>query len=239
MLVTRAKHQSAGLSDALKLAGAEPVELPALKIIPLPVEQLQCALETPWDWIIFTSANTARLTGDQISRLSPMPKIAAIGTATADALEQAHIAVDLIPESFVAEAVLEALLAQGVAGRRILLPVAASARQVLPDGLRQAGAFVECVPVYRTCMPGEVDRALIDDIQRGGVDMLTFASPSSVRNTLHLLGGQLPPDVTIACIGPITAQELTAAGYDVDVIAADSTAAGLVNAIIEFERKRR
>lgn len=239
MLVTRARHQSAALSDALQQAGAVPVEMPALEIVPLPSEPLRLALQSRWDWIIVTSANTVRLTSDYIRQANSMPKIAAIGTATADALKQVQLPVDLIPESFVAEAVLDALVAQGVAGSRILLPVAAAARQVLPDGLRQAGATVECIPVYQTSLPENADRSVIDDILNGGVDLLTFASPSSVRNTLHLLGGLLPGGVTIACIGPVTAQELTRAGYSVDIIAAESTAAGLVEAIVEFERDRR
>lgn len=235
VLVTRAKHQSSALSEALRQVGAEPVELPVLEIVPLPLEPLELALTTPWDWILFTSANTVRLTGDLVRHLQPMPQIAAIGTATAGALKRFGISVDLMPESFVAEAVLEALVADGVDGKRILLPVAEAARQVLPDGLRAAGAVVEPIPVYRTILPEDPDPHLIANIRSGNVDTLTFTSPSSVRNTMRLLGGALPEGVTIACIGPITAQEVAAAGYTVDIVATDSTAAGLVQALVIFE----
>jgi uroporphyrinogen III methyltransferase/synthase len=238
VLVTRAKHQSAGLSNALRQVGAEPVELPTLEIVPLPLDPLRKALAEPWDWVLFTSANTVRMTSKLFRDVEPMPRVAAIGTATADALAAADIPIDLIPGSFVAEAMLEALVETDVSGSRVLLPVAESARSVLPDGLRAAGAIVETVPVYRTVIPKDIDPALLEEIRSGNLDVLTFASPSSVRNTLTLLGGSLPGGVTIACIGPITEQELVAAGYQVDIVATTSTASGLVEALIEMKERR-
>ncbi len=129
---------------------------------------------------------------------------------------------------------MAALSAQGVAGRRVLYPRADIARDALPDGLRATGAKVDAVDAYRTVSETVVDPAVLERVRRGEVDVATFASGSSVRNLVALLGGN-PAGLrrtTIACVGASTATAAREFGLDVDVVADDATISGLVEALV-------
>jgi len=151
VLVTRAAHQASKLSDGLRALGAEPVEVPVLEIRPpISFDPLDAALRQldSYDWLILTSANAARALAERAAALRiPLAqpvrlKVAAIGEATAEAARKAGLQVALVPEAYVAESLVEGLLARA-AGQRILLARAAVARDVIPDALREAGAEVD------------------------------------------------------------------------------------------------
>jgi uroporphyrinogen III methyltransferase/synthase len=169
-------------------------------------------------------------------------RICAVGSATAVALERAGFSIDFVPTEFVAEAVAEGLRNLGIEGQRILLPRAEVAREILPIMLRDAGAYVEDVPVYRTVRArdtsGNLSRIFVDN----SVDVVTFTSSSTVTNLLAALGEADGPvtgarllDSTVnACIGPITAKTAREFGVQITVIAKEYTAKGLVGAIIDY-----
>lgn len=236
VLVTRPVHQSKALADALRAEGAQPIVFPVIEIVPLGPDRIRSLLKDAgeYDWAIFTSVNTVETVMSAVEGL-PAVRIAAIGSPTARALAARGIEVDLVPDEFVAEAVVAALVERGVEGKRILLPRADIARDTLPDGLRAAGATVEVVPVYSTQMPAQVDRAILDSITRGQIDIITFTSPSTVRNLMTLVGGALPSGSWIACIGPVTARAAQEAGLSVDIVASEYTVSGLVSALVESE----
>lgn len=245
VLVTRAVHQASKLSDGLRALGAEPVEVPLLEIRP-PVSfaGLDRALHRldQYDWLILTSANTVRALAARAAELgvslSPVRemKVAAIGEATAEKARHEGIQITLIPESYVAESLADALAGQ-VAGKRILLPRAAAARDVLPESLQAAGAVVDAVEAYRNVLP-ETAGGVLRSAIAGGIDAATFTSSSSVTRlaeAAHLAGLRWPFEgVPAISIGPITSETLRNEGWEPAAEADPSDIAGLIAAVARF-----
>ncbi|MCZ7529448.1 MAG: uroporphyrinogen-III C-methyltransferase [Acidimicrobiia bacterium] len=241
VVVTRAREQSSGLRRRLETLGARVVELPTIQIEDLPFELPEL---TGYAWIVFTSANGVSaffergLTASGLdARALAGSKVAAIGPGTADALAQRGVIVDVTPERFVAESLLEALPADG-RGERVLIPRAEQARDVLPDGLAARGFGVDVLPVYRTTR-AEPDAADLDAVRNGEVDCVTFTSSSTVWNFRDAIGdlGDVTPDVV--SIGPVTSATAEQAGLPVTVEAAEHTIDGLVAAVCDLLGTKR
>ena len=242
VVVTRPRHQAAALADRLRLAGAEPVLVPAISIEE-PADGGAALREAvgrlrAYDWVVLTSANGARrlLAELRDARDLGEAEVAAIGPATADALLDGNIEADLIPDEYVAEQLLSALPDPPFGGGRILIARAAAARDVLPDGLRERGWEVDVVETYRT------ETAAIDPsagARLDTADLVTFTSSSTVARHLEQVGG--PDSVTgaIACIGPVTTATAREAGLTVAVEAPVYTVDGLVQAVIDWRLSQR
>jgi uroporphyrinogen-III synthase len=247
VLVTRPEAQSGALLGRLRALGAEPVVCPTIRIEgPADWRPLDEAIGrlSGYDWAIFTSVNGVRFFFERPGALdaameavrSHALRLAAIGPATARALEGQRLQVAFMPSRYVAEAILEEI--GPVAGLRILLPRADIARKALADGLRAQGASLDEVTAYRTVSAAGGEPMLPGGLA-GGVDIATFTSPSTVHGFLALLEaagrpvGQVLAGAKIACIGPITARAAEQAGLRVDIVAAEHTVDGLLNAIKE------
>jgi len=240
VVVTRARAQASGFAARLRELGAEVVQLPVIRIAPPEdAAPLREAAETAgsFDWIVFTSANgvdrffAALAEAGRDARALGGVSVCAIGPATAEELAKHGIRADLVPDEFVAEAALQALAATGdLAGKRILIPRAAEAREVLPDGLRERGAEVVVVAAYQTVHDGsgadEVRRAL----HAGEVDWVTFTAGSTVRSFAALVGADVGR-ARVASIGPVTSATVRELGMRVDVEAEEYTIPGLLKAI--------
>lgn len=250
VLVTRSPHQSSALATKLSALGLEPVLVPAIELAPpSSFEALDAALAdlASFDWLIFTSANAVDAFQHRLESVGrgagvePV-HIAAIGPATARALESIGLVPELIPAQAVAESLTEALLphARGSDGSptRFLLVRAEDARDVLPEALCAAGAKVIIAPAYRTVLPaGSVDavRALFAE-ENSGVAAITFTSSSTARNLLALCeaaGVTLPPGVIRVSIGPITSETLRSLGYAPHAEAITASVAALAQAVRE------
>lgn len=240
VLVTRTRQQASALGEALRSAGAEPVELPVIQIAD-PVDggaglRKAAADLAAYDWVVLTSPNGAeRLLaavgeagGD--ARSFGGVRVAAIGPSTAAVLRSGGIRADLLPERFVAESLLEAFPRPTVAGGRVLLARAEVARDVLPDGLRDRGWDVDVVDAYRT-IPATLTDAQLADARRA--DVVTFTSSSTVERFLESAGSDAVPKV-VACIGPVTAETARRHGLTVDVEADVHTVPGLVDALVAW-----
>jgi uroporphyrinogen III methyltransferase/synthase len=246
VLVTRSREQASVLSEKLEALGAEAWEYPTIKIKePDDVTALDSAVAHAGDynWIIFTSVNGVqaffqRLKAQKLDiRSLKDAKICAIGPKTAEALEERGLLVDVMPEVFRAEAVIEALKDRIQTGDKVLLPRADLARQVLVDSLQQLGAQVDEVIAYQTVLADATDtQLLLEKLQAGEIHVLTFTSSSTVTNFLILLGEHrdLLQGITIACIGPITAETAEKNGLTVDICAESYTIDGLVAAIQKY-----
>jgi uroporphyrinogen III methyltransferase/synthase len=245
VVVTRPRAQAADFVDLLGDAGADVIAFPTIEIVPpeswQPLDDAIGRVEE-FDWIVFTSVNGVSaffdrlaLLGRDVRRLH-RARLAAVGPQTERALAERGLLVDVVPEEFRAEAVAEAMKAEGVADARVLLPRAAAAREILPELLRASGAEVEEVGSYRT-VPARTDpRELRSLLARGRVDVVTFTSSSTVRSFLGLLGEDAPTllaDSLIGCIGPITAGTAREAGLDVTIQPKDYTVAAFARAIVE------
>lgn len=249
VLVTRPRAQSAELIERLTTLGAEAVEAPMIQIAP--PEDSGPLLEAAagaggFDWIVFTSPNAvdafmhALLDGDRDIRAISGPRLCAVGTGTADALGLHGINPDLVPDEFRAEALATALLRRGeVKNARVLLPRADIGRDVIAEQLRDAGAVVTDVVAYRTILDetardeegGDVYRGLLE----GRIDVVTFASPSAVRNFVKLFGQEQSVDLlrhtVVATIGPVTSEAASRLGIEVNVQPAAYTIPAMVDAI--------
>lgn len=238
IVVTRTREQAGGLAGALRALGAEVLEVPLIRIEPpRSLAALDGALSRlgEFDVMIVTSANTARvLAARKPPPWAAQPRTVAVGPATAAALCDLGLRVDLQPEPAVAESVLREV-APDAAGKRIFLPQAAAARDVLEEGLRAAGALVERVEVYRT-VPEEGSRPLLERAFAPPPDAVTFTSSSTVENFFGLLGAEQAREAlrrTGACsIGPVTSAALRARGAAPAVEAVKHDVAGLVEAIL-------
>jgi uroporphyrinogen-III synthase len=240
ILVTRPRPQAAELCDKLAALGAQPILFPTIEIAPLAdYSALDCAIASlkNYHWIIFTSVNGVnafwkRLELSNLPSPTPNLKIAAIGPATARALQQNGVRAELIPDEYVAEAILEKI--GDVKDKWILLPRADIAREALAVELFNRGGIVHEIAAYRT-LPAIPDARGLTELRRG-VDAITFTSSSTVRNFVALVGQSSIDDLqsAIACIGPITAQTAREVGLRVDVMAREYTMDGLVAALEDY-----
>ena len=239
VLVTRSRDQASELSELLRQYGAEPIEFPVIKISPPEsFEDLDAALDRieKYDWLLFTSANGVRAVMDRLRELGrdvrwlKGPKIGAIGPKTAEALQCLGVRVDFVPREFVAEAVVREF-PDDPRAKRILIPRAKEAREVIPEKLRELGADVDVVTSYKT-EAEESDVARVRELlDSGEIDIITFTSSSTVKMFADRIP-KVPEGVIIACIGPITAQTAEELGLKVDVVAEEYTIEGLVKALV-------
>lgn len=245
VIVTRPRDQAEELVRRLQELGAECLIYPTIRIVPpRSYEKLDRALQNlhSYHWVVFTSANGVRAVLDRMAALGMEPSdlglmgVAAIGPATREALEEWGIQVSLSPREYRAEGLVEAFSSLDIRGKRVLLPRAEEARDILPKSLRTLGAEVDVVPAYRTVPDTENGQALRALLAQGEVNAITFTSPSTVRNFLAMVGeGAVDAlsRVVVACIGPVTADAARDLGIRVDVVAKEYTAEGLVNALVE------
>jgi len=206
-----------------------------------------------YDWVILTSTNAVdrfltrvRGHGMQPAEVFGLhgPKVAAVGVATAARLAEAGMGVALVPNDFRAEGLVEefrrlASEPDAPARWRVLVPRALSAREVLPERLREMGHQVDVVPVYRT-VPAEPDPGGLARLNAGTIDAITFTSGSTVRYFLDALAAagldpaQLMAGLVVASVGPVTTAALAKCGFRADVEAGESTMPELARALADY-----
>ncbi|MCL2448482.1 MAG: uroporphyrinogen-III synthase [Polyangiaceae bacterium] len=247
VLVTRAREQAGSTASLLRDLGADPWVVPTIHFRPpADAEPLARALRAlragEYGWAAFTSANGVERTWDALvamggdARAFGGVKLAAIGPATARALEARSLRPDVVAKEFRGESLAAALIdAAAAPASRVLLARAAKARDVLPDTLRAAGHAVDVVAAYETHPPSvETGEALAAELERGRVDAVTFTSSSTVEHLCDLLGpraASLLGRALVASIGPVTTATATGRGVRVDVTAREYTVAGLIAAL--------
>lgn len=259
ILITRAWHQAQALAVALEDEGAEIVAIPAIEIIPPDsYEALDAALRelNRYQWLILTSVNGVEVLVERLKQmarttLAPPPaalqsvssfRIAAMGPATARALEARGLMADLVPERYVAESLVEALRDQ-VYGQNVLLVRAKVARDVLPIELERAGATVNIVDAYQTVVPVASCQALRQVLDQSYrlPNAVTFTSSSTVTNFFRLLEqagiAGWPASMAAASIGPITSKTLIEHGIEPVVEASEYTIPGLVAALCRWAER--
>jgi uroporphyrinogen III methyltransferase / synthase len=244
IVVTRAADQAADFCDRLRALGADAIELPVIALEP-PSDPapLDRAIENlaNYDWLIFTSVNGVRFFLDRLDHSqhdlrSLKARICAIGPATRQAIEALHLKVDLMPERYVAENLVQAFAKENLAGKKILLPRAAVARDVIPVELAKLGAQIDVVEAYRNIVPPSAS-VRAKEILSGDrkPDWITFTSSSTVNNLLAIAGRETLAGIRIASIGPVTSSTLCAQGLIVDAEAKQFTLDGLLDAILSYQ----
>ncbi len=243
IVVTRDHRQAGELSEPLAELGAEPIHLPAIEVRepedPEPLDQAIARMRT-YDWLIFTSVNGVRYFIEHLDqsardlRALSSVKICAIGPATRAAVEALHLKVDLMPQEYVAESLVAAFTEEHLNGRRILLPRAAIARDVVPKELTRRGASVDVVEAYRTVAPDGLAEHAAEVFARKP-DWITFGSSSAVKNLIEAAGPAPLTRLKIASIGPVTSATIRENGLDVDAEGSPFTMEGLIAALVKAE----
>jgi len=252
IVVTRAREQASDFLEQLALLGADCIQFPTIEVVPPeswdPVDSALRQLSR-YDWLLFTSVNGVKYfldrlhgAGKDVRDLKGI-RLGAIGPGTARAWSAMGIKPDLVPGEYRAEAVLEELGRSGVKGKRILIPRAASAREILPEGLREMGAEVDVVAAYRTIMPDHDVERVEKLFRRGEIHLITFTSSSTVSNFIAMFTGREQEvkkwleGVSVACIGPITAKTAERFGLRVDIVPPAYTIDSLTESIAESLQK--
>ena len=253
VVVTRAREQASGLAAQLADLGAEVIQFPTIDIKPLEdYSSVDAAVRNlgAYDWLIFTSANGVKCFWERLeaqgldARALYGLQVAAIGPATAQAVRTHGIAPDFVPEAYIAESVAEGLIGLGMDGKKVLLPRAREAREVLPEELRKAGAQVDVLPVYETVPAAAHRDEVLQRLEAGTLDAVTFGSSSTVDNFF----AQIPADtirnqpegkrVKFASIGPVTTKTLAKYGFACDIQPEDFTIPALVKALTAHYEKQ-
>lgn len=252
VLVTRSRSQASELVEQIDALGGEAVQFPVIRFEepsdPAKRQQLDEAVLNAgsFDWIVFTSVNGVQFFFRRMQHLRVdlrqlgTIRIAAVGTKTQEALEERGLYADVVPATFDAEHLLEALLPQLSTGERILLPRADIGRQVLPETLRSAGMDVCEVDVYENKPCDDAADEVVEMLRRRECHAVTFTSSSTVRRLMSILEryGEQPSEllagVVIACIGPLTVAAANEYGMAADVVPEDATVEALTAALAEY-----
>jgi len=236
VVVTRTRAQASGLTRRLAQLGADVLEIPTIRIVPVPLgvsERIKLAsLSGLFDWLIFTSPNAVKQffseyfhLGLDLRALGPV-KIAVVGPATAQELHSLHLRADLQPAVFTAEKLAECFSAKDVASRRFLLPHGRLADPALAAHLRQQGGLVEEWILYDTQPEQEDVTGARARYLKEGAHWITFTSSSTAENwhALQLQTAAGAPQPKAVSMGPVTSATLRKLGYE---IAAESPASTL------------
>jgi uroporphyrinogen III methyltransferase/synthase len=196
-------------------------------------------------WLIFTSAHAVLFFANRLAELGvPAERFAsiqicAVGPGTARTAAERGFRVSLIPEEFVAEGVIKSLARrmgslEALRGKRILLPRAMKARDVIRTELEAAGAVVDIAVCYET-VEAENDPILAADIKSHAPDVIVFTSSSNVISFVSILGEAdakpLLASTTVATLGPITANTLVSFGKTPEILPGQNSIPGLLEAI--------
>ena len=248
IVVTRAADVASVLGEKLARLGAQPLYIPAIRrqATDNTAEQKQAVQNAAsYDYLLFTSPYTverffAVLTEcGRDSRDLATLKIAAVGSKTAEKLRRYGILADIVPETAQAEGLLAALKDEVMTGKRVLLPRAMQARELLPETLRKAGAVVDVVPFYETVPETSRKDIFQKELQSGKISAITFTSASTVTGLLAMLEDPCNElaGIPLIAIGEITADALRQAGLEPDRLAAKATQDAMVDAVLDVFRK--
>lgn len=254
-LIACSEKKLSALVSGIREMGGSPIPFPAIEVRDIedktPLDSALASL-IHYAWVIFTSAYGVGHFAKRLREIGiqwpacEAPKICAIGPATAAEARNSGFNVDLIPEEYVAEGVVNALAKYHgglhvLAGRRILLPRAMEAREILPEALIKAGALVDIVPCYRT-VRANPDGVLLQQLKEAAPDLMLFTSSSGVRSFVETLGEQEGRSMlgksVVAVIGPITSNTVATFGKRAEIIPEENTIDSLLEAIRRYYYSR-
>jgi uroporphyrinogen III methyltransferase / synthase len=247
IVITRARAQAQRFAQLLEAAGARVLQAPTIIIEPpASWELLDAALGAldSFTWVVFTSVNGVAMVDRRLSARGlawaaiARKRVAAIGPATAEALAEHGVRVELVPTEYRAEALVEALRRLVGPADRVLLPRAKETRDVLVVELRRLGVTVTEVPAYQTRRIEDGVVRLREALASGSVDAVTFTSSSTARNFAE----QFSDDersawrgrIAVASIGPITAATAAEYGLSTDVMPSEYTIPALARALADY-----
>lgn len=251
IVLTRTVEQSAESASAFSELGAKVIIFPTLEIVPPAswkgFDEI-VSDKNKIDFLIFTSAHTVTMFAHRLSELQKefdysKTKVVAIGSKTSLICEQHKIPVNIIPEKFSGEGVLEALSEYNLKNKVVFIPRSAIGRTELPKGLEELGAIIKTVPVYNVSLPGKsvIDKSL-KQLKESKPDVYVFTSPSTFENFLTIMKIDNPAlyfkGVDVAAIGPTTKSAIESKKVKVSIMPSEFTIKGLADKMIEYYRSK-
>jgi uroporphyrinogen-III synthase len=221
VVITRAESVHGPLSQRLHAMGLPVLHWPTVQHRLLDSAELTGALThlERFDWIIFASRFAVAAVLERVPQPPVAIKVAAVGRATTQVLQQRGWSVNLFPDEFNAEALVAALVPHIKPGTRVLYPASSRALPTLALGLKQLGAAVLQIETYDTAAVSLDLPACMQCIKEKSIAAVTFTSPSAVEELFQALGGdamrELFDTATAVAIGPTTAQAMSRLGYTV------------------------
>ena len=242
ILVTRSRAQAGSLTKMLTELGAVSVEIPAISSEPPDnfneLDNSISQLER-FQWLVLASVTAVEFFFDRLEYLNldtrhlSSVKVASIGPATRRALKDRGIEPDFVPDRAVSSSLVEGFKKKGIKDCVVLLPSPEKSPDTIRKGLIELGCDVTRVTAYKTTMPLESE-SLVSSAFKEGIDMVTFTSSSTVSNLISIVGGVIDSKVSVACIGPVTADTARQFGLFPDIVADEHTIEGLISAIVSY-----
>jgi len=246
IIITRASEQSTGLRDKLYSYGANVIELPTIKTVPVKSwKKIDSSIKNfeLYDYIIFTSVNGVKYFFERIkknkldSRIFKNKTIITTGDKTAAELNKHGLHSDITPKKYTAEGIITSLKSHDLKNKNVLIPRAKVARNILPDTLRNLKAKVTVLDCYVTVLPVtkvEFKQDIINKLKKGEIDLITFTSSSTFTNLKKMLGKDINHlnNTIISSIGPITSMTIKENGFQPRIQAKKHTVEGLIDEII-------
>ncbi|MBK9312695.1 MAG: hydroxymethylbilane synthase [Acidobacteria bacterium] len=255
IIITRAVKQSGELVNGLEALGAEIVHCPTIEIREphdwTPLDQALLNLNI-YDWLAFTSANSVefflkRLDERGHGRAELIThKVCAVGSKTAEKLARESLPVDLMPERFTADALVEEFLkkfgvGQRLRGSRMLMPASSISRDTIRANLAKIGVNVDVVEAYQTVLPSTSQEDIVAKLSFPPADYIVFTSPSTVANLATILDtdnlATFLHQTAVACIGPVTAEAAAEYGLHVKIQPDEHSSQGIIEEILKDRRK--
>ena len=247
IVITRTVEQSNESAATLTKYGAKVIVFPTLEIVP-PSNwgEFDSIINSPGkiDFIIFTSVHAVQMFDQRCGELNikidfSKIKIVAVGNKTSSVCEKYDIPVDIIPDTFNSEGVIDELSKFDVNNKIVLIPRSAIGREELPRGLEDLGALIYSVPVYSVSLPTkESIKNNLENLNSCSPDLYIFTSPSTFENFLQILNVINPAeyfkDYDIAAIGPTTKTAIENRRVRVNIMPDEYTIDGLIKKIIRF-----
>ncbi|MCC6395374.1 MAG: uroporphyrinogen-III synthase [Bacteroidetes bacterium] len=248
VIITRPEEQAGEMAHATRELGGVAVLLPMIRILPAE-DTTRCDLALrelkPADAVAFTSANAVRFTMNRAEAIGLAHtswegrEVFAVGNKTAETARRYGLPVTVVPGEFSGAGLATSLSDRSWKGKRVLLPRSDIGREDLLNSLRAAGADVVPVVVYRTVGPDDTSARLMrQEVLKGGPAVLTFASPSAVRNFGKLFTAEElaahGPGLTIAAIGATTQEAIEALPLPVRIVAKEATSGGLIASVASY-----
>jgi len=260
--LTRPTGQAEEAGILIKAKGGIPYYIPAIDIKPLnnpkPLSRFITELQTGTvDYVILMSTNGVKYlfeAAQNINQTNALLQglkqtfVIGVGPRTAQELETYGVRVDLVPEKYSSEGLLEVLTAKDIVGKVIRIPRTTSAAPTLNNQLTAMGADVQEIHVYESGLPIDenLKNKFYEDLSGGRIDAILFGSGLSAKNIFKMLTEKTPIEqlqklitekITIVAIGPTTAQALKELNINVDVVPKDYLFEEALNALAKHWTK--
>jgi len=247
IVLTRPREQAVEWRQKLEALGASVLELPLIRVSKdVNLETLAEVFQGlgSYEWIIFTSTNGVKYFFEEFHRIHDdiralgLMRIAVVGEATAAAVREKHLRVEVQPKKANAEELAKALIdRESMDSAKVLVITGNRNREVLVERLEEARAIVDCLAVYKTEEADLGKDPVAVDFRARGADAILFASPSAAQSffdqAASLKLGPKAKRPLAGSIGPSTTATMKQLGLPVDFEATEASLDSLVTALLK------